>query len=166
MKTAGSGDSRIAVAFTNDGKVVVDTGTIEFAAAVSGAGAFTVSPGAALRFDSSVAGGLSVNFAGHDGGELLLLDSPRFGAAIHGFGGAGTDALDLRDINFSAAGFKFSYSGTKSQGVLTVTDGADTAKLTMFGNYTTASFHASSDGSGGTLIVDPSRHTELLAFAR
>jgi hypothetical protein len=49
--------------------------------------------------------------------------------------------------------------------VLTVTDGTNTATLTMFGNYTKADFHASDDGANGTLIVDPGGHA-LLASAR
>jgi hypothetical protein len=162
-KTAGTGNSQIFPLFTNNGAVMVATGTLEFKQAVSGGGSFTIAPGTVLTFDTSVAPGSSVDFATTTGGELFLFDSRQFGAAIHGFGGSSTDAIDLRDINIGA--FTLSYSGNTTQGVLTVTDGTNTAKLTMFGNYTTASFHASNDGSNGTLIVDPASHT-LLASAR
>jgi hypothetical protein len=55
------------------------------------------------------------------------------------------------DINFVGSGPTLTYS----KGVLTVSDGTHVAKLNMIGNFTLASFHAASDGSGGTLITDP-----------
>ncbi len=156
------GDSTVAVAFTNSGTVEVAAGTLEFQNTVAGNGKFIVEPGAVLRFDMSVAGG-SVDFATHTGGELLLADSQQFRAGVHGFGGASTDEMDLRDINFTSSAFKLSYNGNTTQGVLTVTDGTHTAHLTMFGNYTKANFLASADSAGGTLIVDPATHAILLA---
>ncbi len=165
-KTAGTGDSAIAVAFTNDGKVLVDSGRIEFQSTVNGTGTFTLNSGTVLQFDTSVASGSSVDFASTTGGELVLFDSQQFGAAVHGFGGTKTDEMDLRDIDFGGVAFKLGYSGNTTQGVLTVTDGTHTAHLTMFGNYTSANFHASGDGAGGTAIVDPATHPTLLAFAR
>src|SRR5208282_2892182 len=40
-------------------------------------------------------------------------------------------------------------------GVLTVTDGTDTAKLDFNGSYALANFSFASDGSGGTIVYDP-----------
>jgi hypothetical protein len=156
----------VAVALTNNGTVTVASGTIEFQNAVTGAGTITIDAGAALQFDSNVAAGASVDFAGIAGGDLLLYDSRQFGAAIHGFGGTNTDEIDLRDINFNSSSFKLSYAGNAAhtQGVLAVTDGTRTADLIMFGKYTTANFHASADGFAGTKIVDPPSHHTLLAF--
>jgi hypothetical protein len=39
--------------------------------------------------------------------------------------------------------------------VLTVTDGAHTANLHLSGDYTGATFVTSSDGHGGTTVIDP-----------
>jgi hypothetical protein len=164
-KTAGTGNSQIFALFTNDGRVKLDTGAITFEQPVSGTGSFTIEPGTMLAFAASVGAGSSVDFATTTGGELFLGDSRQFAAAIHGFGGSSTNAIDLLDINITSAGFKLSYSGNSTQGVLTVTDGTNTAKLTMFGNYTTASFTASNNGGNGTLIVDSGVHA-LLASAR
>ena len=47
------------------------------------------------------------------------------------------------------------YSGTKTGGVLTVTDGTHTAQIHLTGNYLSSTFVASSDGHGGVTIVDP-----------
>jgi hypothetical protein len=163
-KSAGTGDSVIQVGFINDGAVAVQSGTVEFANAVSGTGSFAIAANAVLRFDASVGKGSSVDFATKTGGELLLLDSRQFAAAIHGFGGA--DSLDLVDVDVANPEFKLSYSGNATKGVLTVTDRTHTAHLTLFGDYKTADFHASEDGSNGTLIVDPAVHSGLLASGR
>jgi hypothetical protein len=120
--------------------------------------------GATLAFDNADATGVNVDFADTAGGTLLLSDSQEFGATIHGFGGSGTDKIDLTNIIFISAGFQLSYSGSTTQGVLTVTDGTRTAHLTMFGNYTTASFHPSADSFNGTAIVDPPAQPTPLAF--
>jgi phospholipase C len=47
------------------------------------------------------------------------------------------------------------YSGTASGGTLTVTDGSHTANIALLGNYTASTFVTSSDGHGGTNVVDP-----------
>jgi hypothetical protein len=163
-KTAGLGNSVVAVPITNSGAVIVASGEIEFQNTVAGAGSFTIRPDTTLQFDASVAKTARVNFATTTGGDLVLLDAPRFRAAIHGFGGNRTDEIDLRDVNFSSPLFRFGYTPNSShtQGVLTVTDGTNTASLTMFGNFTPKSFHVSADGFGGTQIFDPpSKHTML-----
>jgi hypothetical protein len=162
-KTAGTDDGIVAVAFTNDGTVKVETGTIEFQNAVVGNGSFSIAAGAALQFDSTVAAGSGVDFAGRGGGELVLEDGDKFAAGIHGFGGS--DEIALTNVAFGGSGFKLSYHGNAKEGVLTVTDGTDTARQTFFGDYKTADFHASADPSGGTLITDPTTHA-FFASAR
>ena len=47
------------------------------------------------------------------------------------------------------------YSGNGSPGALTVSDGTHTANIAILGNYSLANFIASSDGHGGTSVVDP-----------
>ena len=158
--------SAIDAVFVNNGAVVVDIGSIEFQTLVSGKGSFTIEPGTGVQFDASVAAGSTIDFASHTGGDLRLLDSQAFGAAIKGFGGAGTDEIELRDIggvvNLS---YKDTSTATVKQGILTVTNGTQTAHLTFFGTYKRANFLASADPQGGTLIVDPPPHHTLLASA-
>jgi hypothetical protein len=45
------------------------------------------------------------------------------------------------------------YSGTKTKGVLTVTDGTHTANIHLTGDYLGVTFIASSDGGTGTDII-------------
>ncbi|MGH9809483.1 MAG: hypothetical protein ACRD9W_19890, partial [Terriglobia bacterium] len=42
-----------------------------------------------------------------------------------------------------------------SEGTLSVTDGTHTTNITLLGNYLASTFVTSSDGHGGTSIVDP-----------
>jgi hypothetical protein len=49
-----------------------------------------------------------------------------------------------------------SFAGDASGGVLTITDAQNhAAHLTLVGNYTNSTFNLSSDGSGGTMVIDP-----------
>ena len=55
------------------------------------------------------------------------------------------------------------YSGDASGGTLTVTDGSHTAQIALLGNYLASTFVASSDGHGGTMVVDPALPTSSAA---
>jgi hypothetical protein len=63
-------------------------------------------------------------------------------------------SLDLADIGFVGS-TEAAFAGTKAGGVLTVTDGAHTARIKLTGDYLRSIFIASSDGRGGVAIVDP-----------
>jgi hypothetical protein len=56
-------------------------------------------------------------------------------------------------VSFASA--TLGYTGNTLSGTLTVTDGTNTARLAMLGNYVAANFHLASDGLGGTLVSDP-----------
>ena len=94
----------------------------------------------------------SVSFAGATG-SLAIDHSANFNGTIGGQLAIG-DVIDLADIT-AGAGATLSYSGNNSPGTLTVSDGVHTANIALLGNYTLANFTASSDGHGGTSIVDP-----------
>ena len=103
-------------------------------------------------FEISSASADTVTFAGSTG--TLKLDAPStFSGKIFNFRGNGTlsgsDQIDLTNINFH------SVKDTYANGVLTVTDGTNTDKLTLNGSYTLANFSFASDGSGGTIVYDP-----------
>jgi hypothetical protein len=66
----------------------------------------------------------------------------------------GQDCLELADINFATIQSP-SFSGTRTGGMLTVTDGTHTANIALLGNYMATSFVVSSDGQGGTFVVEP-----------
>ena len=108
--------------------------------------------GAGATLELSAANSASVTFQSSTG-TLLLTDAPTFTGEIFNFTGNGTlsgsDQIDLRDISFASVGDHY------SNGVLTVTDGTNTAALDFNGTYSLANFKLVSDGAGGTIVYDP-----------
>ena len=114
------------------------------------AGVATIGAGATLQLTGGDTS--SVTFTASTG-ELILDQPSQFSGQIDGFTGNGTlsgsDQIDLENINYS------SVSESYSNGVLTVTDGTDTANLDFNGSYVLANFSLASDGNGGTIVYDP-----------
>jgi hypothetical protein len=106
--------------------------------------------GASVEVTGPYAG--SVSFASANG-TLVLDDSVDFTGKITSQLGLG-DVIDLRDIS-AGANATLSYSGNSAHGTLTVSDGTHTAHLALNGTYSLANFTVSSDGNGGTSLVDP-----------
>ena len=139
-------------------------GTLQIDDAVSGGSAIIA--GGTLTFDAQSE--VSVTFDNGVGtptyGELVIGHAPDFSGQIFGFAGtapdtAHSDAIDLKDISFGS-NITFVYdnnAGADTGGTLTISDSGNTVDKIAFanGDYTTASFTLSSDGSGGTLITDP-----------
>ena len=67
---------------------------------------------------------------------------------------AGSDALDLSDVAFGP-NTTATFLGNTSGGTLTVSDGTNTANITLVGNYLSSNWDLSSDANGGTIVVDP-----------
>ena len=113
-------------------------------------GPATISTGATLELAAADYG--AVTFLGSTG-TLRLDHSSTFFGKISNFTGngslSGSDQIDLKDVKYG------SVHDSYANGVLTVTDGNDTAKLKFNGSYTLANFKLASDGSGGTIVYDP-----------
>jgi hypothetical protein len=125
--------------------------TLQIANSLSGpSGSATIGAGATLEL--AAANSSSVTFASSTG-DLVLDHSSTFNGVIFGFTGNGTlsgsDQIDLKDINFN------SVHDSYANGILTVTDGTNTAALAFNGSYTLANFKFASDGKGGTILYDP-----------
>ena len=119
-------------------------------------GSATIGIGATLELSAADSG--SVTFGGSTG--TLRLDQPStFSGQVFNFAGdgnlAGSDQIDLRDIAFES-GTTASYTGNVNGGTLSISDAQhDTAIISLAGNYTNSIFALSSDGNGGTLVIDP-----------
>ncbi len=109
----------------------------------------TVADGATVEIDG--VSGQSVTFAGATG-TLVLDDAPAFTGQISGLNGS--DALDLADVSYGA-NTTGTFLGNTNGGTLTITDGTHTANIALVGNYLSSNWDLSSDGSGGTIVVDP-----------
>jgi 20S proteasome alpha/beta subunit len=116
----------------------------------------TIDAGATLELTGADSG--SITFSGSTG-TLVLDNSTLFTGELINLTGDGnlssSDQIDLKDIAF-VPGTTESYAGNSSGGVLTVTDAQNhTANISLAGNYTNSTFTLSSDGHGGTTVVDP-----------
>ncbi len=85
-------------------------------------------------------------------GTLKLDNSASFSGTVAGM--TGSDAIDFANISFTNVHTP-TFSGNSTSGTLTVTDGTVTASIALLGNYMASTFTTSSDGHGGTLVVDP-----------
>jgi hypothetical protein len=152
IENAGKGGTIVQSAVNNTGALIAEGGTLTVNGAVSGTGEALIYSGT-LDFASSFSQKVAFKATS---GVLELAQSQAFAGTILGFSKTGGTSLDLRDIAFGA-GTQASYSGTAASGVLTVTDGSHTARLTLIGDYRASTFTASSDGHGRTSIVDPTK---------
>ena len=154
IESTGSGGLAIQSAVLNSGRLEVVRGVLTVNGAVTGGGSAVIA-GGTLDFTSSFS--QNVTFTGATG-ILELFQSQTYKGAITGFSHAGGTSLDLADIAFvSSNEATFIDNGSKTGGVLTVTDGVHTAKITLVGDYSTATFIAASDGHGGVTIHDPTK---------
>ena len=95
--------------------------------------------------------GQSVSFAG-TAGVLKIDDAVNFNGQISGV--AGSDTLDLGDVSYGPNTIA-TFLGNTTGGTLTVTDGTHTANIKLVGNFLSSTWTLSSDGTGGTNVVDP-----------
>ncbi|HZL00452.1 MAG TPA: hypothetical protein VFC47_11195, partial [Caulobacteraceae bacterium] len=150
----GAGGMTIASAVANSGHFAVNGGSMTVTGAVTGSGYAEVVRGT-LDFGGTF--NENVIFTSGSTGTLELGDSLAYTTGrIQGLSTTGTNALDLGDITFIAGTTKATFSGSKTSGVLTVTDGTHTARIGLIGNYAGHTFTTSLGAGGvGTRIVDP-----------
>jgi hypothetical protein len=110
----------------------------------------TIAAGATLELTSANSG--TILFAGATG-TLKIDNAASFTGKIAGQLAVG-DKIDLANITAGAQA-QISYSGNDSPGTLTISDGTNTAYIALLGDYSLGNFKVSSDGHGGTIVVDP-----------
>jgi hypothetical protein len=151
MQSTGAGGLIINSDIANSGLLWADGGNVTVHGNVSGSGSAIIDGSAVLEFTGADSSSVIFHSAN---GELILDHSTGFTGTISGFTGdgtlAGSDQLDLRDINFSSL-----EQSSYANGVLTVSDGTHTANLDFNGDYELANFKFSADGHGGTTVYDP-----------
>jgi len=149
IDSSGTGGVTVDSAIDNSGVLNASGGNLTVKGAVTGSGDAKVHS-ATLDFISTFS--QNVDFTGKSG-VLELGHSVSYGGTIRGFSKTGGTSLDLSDIAFGS-NTKASYAGTARQGVLTVTDGTETANITLVGDYLNTVFTPTTDGSGGTIVTD------------
>ncbi|WP_426616200.1 hypothetical protein [Bradyrhizobium sp. McL0616] len=114
------------------------------------ANSLIVGGGASVELVGAYSG--TISFAGATG-TLVIDQSTKFSGTLSGQLTT-TNFIDLRDVTAGASA-TVSYSGNNSPGNLNVSDGTNTAHVALSGNYSLGNFILSSDGNGGTMLVDP-----------
>ena len=117
---------------------------------LNGDGIITIPNGQTMELTGSFSG--EIVFGGA-AGTLIIDHSDQFHGTIGGQLTT-TDVIDFKDIG-AGSNASLAYSGSHSSGTLTVSDGTHTANVALLGSYSLANFTASSDGHGGTSVVDP-----------
>ncbi|WP_407158797.1 heparin lyase I family protein [Bradyrhizobium sp. STM 3557] len=117
---------------------------------LNGDGIITIPNGQTMELTGSFSG--EIMFGGATG-TLIIDHSDQFHGTIGGQLTT-TDVIDFKDIT-AGSNASLAYSGNNSPGTLTVSDGTHTAQVALLGSYSLANFTASSDGHGGTSVVDP-----------
>ena len=141
-KIAGTGTSTVAEATADNGAIAVQSGTLVFSLAVTGAGTASVANGAKLEFGSTVQNTIAVTLGNS---STLVLDAPTsFKGSVSNF--VAGDVIDLKGITATAA-------TVTSTGVLTVKNGTTTVDtVALTGNHLGDVYTFTADGNGGTLI--------------
>jgi hypothetical protein len=151
-----------ALSEADGGSSSADASSSAAAAAVTDLAALhPIASGETLEISSAWAG--PVTFAAPTG-TLVLYDSLSFTGSVTGM--TGRDTLDLRDLNPGAVQTP-TYLGTSSAGTLTVSDGIHTANIALSGDYLGSTFVASSDGHGGTSVIESliTAHYQMMLMA-
>ena len=94
----------------------------------------------------------NVTFASGADGTLKLDAATAYTGKVSGL--ALGDTLDLANLAYDSH-MTVGYSGNAAGGVLSVSNGSQTANIALLGNYMASTFTLGSDGHGGTTVVDP-----------
>nr|WP_312015474.1 VCBS domain-containing protein [Bradyrhizobium manausense] len=133
--------------FEVDGGSLVILGTFSGVATIVGSSLMELGSASSSAYASA-----SVVFEAESSGVLQLDYSTSFGGTIVGLD---DNRLDL--VDFGSSGVHLSYSGTLSDGVLTITDGTNTAHaahLHLSGDYQGSSWAVTEDGHGGIYVTE------------
>jgi hypothetical protein len=135
---------------TNTGTIEVTTATLDVRGTVAGTGSDKIFGASTLKFDSTVAAGQTISFAG--GGGALDLSAPQgFAGKISGFDTVGAnDAIEVASP-WIFSGFTENAGGT--QGTLGFANGASRLSLTLLGDYNPVDFAHQTLANGSTLIT-------------
>jgi hypothetical protein len=115
---------------------------------VSGNGTAAIDGTATLDLEASAA--VNVMF-GSGAGTLKLGDAFHFNGTITGFDSA--DVIDLENVAFDTASISYHANAGGTGGTLTISDGAQIAELSLFGNYSADNFSLATDHLKGTSIT-------------
>ena len=144
LTITGGVSEAISVSLTSGALAVIKSAVTDYS------GSFSLANASALEFGATT----YANVTFGSGANILKLDdSKQFTGTLSGL--TKSDVIDLGDLSYVKGKTTATYSGTTSGGTLTVSNGTTSVELALAGNYTTSTWTLSSDGKGGTNVVDP-----------
>jgi autotransporter passenger strand-loop-strand repeat protein len=170
-----SGGTAIRTAIHRGGELIVSSGGVADATTIDSGGLELVESGG-IANGAQINGGATLEFAASDTGitqdvgfgnvgsgiATLKFDATAttnaglvYDGVISGFN-APTDEIDLAGLGFVSGQTTATSVLSGSDTILAITNGTQTVALTLAGNHTSDVFAVTSDGSGGTMVVDPS----------
>jgi hypothetical protein len=130
-----------------------ETFTLLSGGSAGGGGTIEIGAEAHLNVSGEITSSQKIAFEASSG-TLELADPAAFTAGIAGF--ARGDRIDIRAAGFSyspSETVSFTENAAKTEGTLTIKDGAAVFALTLFGQYVAADFKLATDSHGGTLVT-------------
>ena len=171
VQTVARGGASIATVVLKGARETVTSGGLASATTVSG-GVLNIGSGATvtgtklLSGSEIVAAGGIVKGATTFGTHAALSVQPATGSTLTTSGFKATDSLILRNFAFGAGvTHSFKENAGKTEGVLTIKDGALKVTVDLFGQYVAAGFHLAKSGAGTVVTYTPpaGAHTTLAA---
>jgi hypothetical protein len=149
IAATGSGGLAVASAIDNAGLIDISDSHASLVGSLSGDGDVHLGGHASVEFGAGVSADLLLD--GDATGLILFDHSVDFTGTISGFDS--DDRIELCDIDWTLeTSLSYAANADGSGGVLTISDGTDTAHLEFVGSYNGEGFTLGSDGHGGTLL--------------
>ena len=161
---ATTGGLTIDGAVLNNGLIEAVTGKLVITGGVTGSGTARLRGKGNLEIDGAVSE--NIFFAKNSTGILVLGDVTTLvngvTGRIYGLANNGANHIDLKNLTF-ATGDTAKFTGSAVGGTLTIYNSSNVAQasLKLSGHYLGSTFTVTGDGSGGTLITDPAKTTQL-----
>ncbi|WP_157385416.1 VCBS domain-containing protein, partial [Rhizobium freirei] len=147
LEATGTGGLDIHSGVVNDGLLWANGSSVHLEGNVSGSGSVLVSGHAGLEIGGSFSEAISLS---KDAQATVTIDhAAAFTGTIAGLDG--NDVLRFGDISAATASFSYAENAAKTGGVLTVTDGAHTATISLAGDYSASDFALGHDGSSAEI---------------
>jgi len=147
-EASGSGGMMVASAIPDSGALGTSRASFTVDDHVSANGTAMIKGSGIVDFAEPSSA--NVVFGAGSAGTLKLEDSFHFDATISGFSGA--DAIDLMDVNAATAAISYHQNAQGTGGVLTISDGAHSAQLSLIGHYSADNFAIVPDRVHGALV--------------
>ena len=161
LEATGAGGLEVHSDLANNGQIWANGGNITLDGNVSGGGSALISGNATLEVVGAF--GQQVQFDDNASGMLKIENAADFTGMLSGFGNH--DTIDLSNILASTASISYTANNSNSGGILTVTDGSNTANISLNGQYSSADFHFAADQTNHVLVQLEQHAHQLTAAA-